>query len=118
MVSLERKLRTTKYDEYVEYQRQVEAEVLAEFLANDVVNQVVTKHSFVSYSKGRKRRRRYPKEVDLIKYGYFFHLAKNIAWDEIATEILGDIEDAEAILIGRVMGNQVHSLSNNYGVPV
>jgi len=101
-----------------DYYCQVEEEVLEEFLANDRIYQAVTLHSFVSKSKGRNRKRRNWKEVNLIKYNNGFHLEKNFPFDECATEILGDIEDAEAKLREAVLGCQTYNLNDNYGTPV
>ncbi len=104
--------------DYEDYQHEVEAEVLAEFLDSDRIYQCITLHSFVSKSKGHNRKRKHWQEINLIKYNKGFHLEKNFPFDECATEILGDIDNAEVKLRAAILGCQTQSLAHNYGQPV
>jgi hypothetical protein len=90
-------------DETIKYYKNLEREVKDEFVKNDKVHQVITRVCFVSKSKGirngKRRLRKHWKEVELLKYldGRFTQTHK-FKFDVYATEIIGDIENAEEIL--------------------
>ncbi len=98
-----------------EWETEEEGKAIAEYRLQDRVYNLVTLRAFTSYSKGVGRRRRYPKDIQLVKYTDGFHLAKNFHWDKYATEIMGDIEDAEAELIDLVLGDQNRNLNTSLG---
>lgn len=82
-----------------------------EYLLDDRTYCLITLRCFVSMSKGRGRKRPYPREITLVKYRKGFHLAKNFQWDIYATEIMGEVEDAEQKLRDAVLGCQNRNLN-------
>ena len=90
-------------EETTEYYKNLENDGMAEFIENDKVHQVITRHCFVSRSKGirngKRRLRKHWKEIELLKYldGKFTQ-AHRFKFDVYATEIIRQREDAETIL--------------------
>lgn len=86
---------------YALYCQQVEAEVMAECLANDLVATSIHYVRFVSKSKGwrngKRRMRRHSQEIHLVKYNDGWHDWHNFQFDVYATEIIGQHADAEML---------------------
>lgn len=110
--------------DYDDWQKEAEAEALAEYQADDAVHRNIRFVSFVSKSKGGQSnkvvrakngktygpypkygpyKRRNWKEVELVSYnnGPFISWHK-FPFDTVATECIGDIEDSEGELMKRV----------------
>lgn len=73
---------------YTEAERQDLEQGLQEYLSTDKLACSITYVAFLSYSKGRNRKRRYPKEIELIRYDNGYHYPHNFRWDDIATEVM------------------------------
>lgn len=87
--------------------QEIRDKTLQQTSKEDPVVQVCDYVAFLSESKGQGRRRRVPREVELIGYGGRFSEIKNGGGrvDEIATEVLGDSvppEDAERVFLERL----------------
>lgn len=89
-------------EDYESYLRSVEKECLYDFYRNCRIHSLIRVRSFVSTSKG-KGRKRPTTEVRLISYrGSRFMLWHKFPFDKYATEVMGDIPDAEARFINAV----------------
>jgi len=84
-----------------EWEKEAIAEAQVECDRNNPVVQKITYHRFVSKSKGRrngkKRVRRYWKEVHLVRYQGGFQSWHLFPFDEYATEIIGQHADDEIL---------------------
>jgi hypothetical protein len=71
----------------------------SEFLQNTdrVVKNVGYKY-FVSRSKGKNRRRKHWKEVELFRFQAGWHLQHKFHFDDVATELMGEAADGEKLL--------------------
>lgn len=86
-----------------EYYHEVDEEIRREVALEDRVRRMVRYNHFESRSKGRGRKRRRVTEVRLVSYANgAFHMWHKFPFDEYATEILGDVENAEEKLIDRI----------------
>ena len=86
---------------YEDYCARVEQEGMVEFLDHNAIHRNVKYVYFTSKSKGmrngKQRLRRNWKEIELFKYrDGNYHQAHHFPFDVYATEVLGDIDNAEA----------------------
>lgn len=94
---------------YSEEELAILVELEEEVRAADPIYSQVTLHQFISSSKGKGRKRKRLKEINLIRYGIQFHQPHRFDWYNASLDLLG--RDDEEALRARVLGNQAYNLN-------
>ncbi len=101
-----------------EYEREILKEVERELLKEDPIIQFFEIVQFQSKSKGKKKKRKFPKMIILIrprgsKRWYFWNGESdcNLPWDEWAIEVF---EFSQEKYLGDALRSEINNLLNNF----